>query len=157
MYMYMYMRIHFLGITCSSCFIDCVCVCVCADRCHHYIFSAFNPYVPITRYRWLSGSNTAAALQASAPLVQRLQCSMMKQPLNDMKQGKFSQMHVSRVLWCTVICHVVVAFLVLGLWGASWWLVDKIFNPPLHGTVAISPWRSGGKGVCLCLHSGEWG
>ena len=50
---------------------------------------------------WLSGSNIAAALQASAPLVQWLQCSMVKRPLNfplamwaavlDMQQETFSQ------------------------------------------------------------------
>ena len=56
--------------TLCVCVRACVCVrvCVCADRHHHYV--TFSPDGPITRYGWLSCSNTAAALQA--PLVQWL-------------------------------------------------------------------------------------
>ena len=75
---------------------------------------------PITRYRWLSGGSTAAVLQASAPPAFTVLHGDTATyfPLNmwtavlDMKQGKFSQIHVSRALWCTAIYmyiyHVVV-------------------------------------------------
>ena len=95
------------------------------------------------------GIEGSLALQASAPLVQRLQCSMVTQPLNfplgavlGMKQDKFSQMHVCRVLWCiqaSTSCgggHSCLWDQCVHLWGASWWIHLN------HDRVAMSHWRS---------------
>ena len=66
-----------------------------------------------------------------------------------MKRGTFSQMRVSRVLWCIAIYHVVVDIACLcdlgvDLWLASWWVhhCGQNFKPSLGRFLPISPWKS---------------
>ena len=148
-----------------ECVYVCVCVCVCVLTDATTTNLALLTHGPIARYRRLSGSNSAPALQASAPHAQCLQCSMLIQPLNflfrmwtpvlDMKfhrcmlVGSYSPQPPIMWWW---------TFLVLGvdLWWASWWV-----HP--HGQKTVNPtwvrWLCPPRGLRQkrSLHSGEWG
>ena len=80
---------------------------------------------------------------------------MLTQPLNfplpmwtaafDMQQGMFSQTHVSRVLWCTTIYHVVDISCPWDRGVDLWETSDE--------SVFLSPYKERSLG----LHSGEFG
>ena len=118
----------------NTCKAVCVCVCVLTDATTTYNVT-FNPaHGPITRYRWLSGSNTGASLQAWAPLIQCLQCSMLTQPFNfpltmwtallDMKQGtiilwSYGMQPSTCIMWCHPCGQNLVGFLAMSPWRSQ--------------------------------------
>ena len=125
----------------------CVGVCVCVCGCG-YVWLVLLTHGSITRYGWLSSSNTTAALQARAPLVQWLQCSMVTQPLNvplAMWTAVLTCNKVRCMLVGSMVSHVVdiscLWNLGVDLWKTTWWVSLSV------------PLQVSGKGPGLGLHS----